>query len=370
MLEALTPLKDRLADAQARIADLRSVFDIAAKEKRIREIETLASDANFWNDPGRAQALMREMATLKSSVGAYGQLSQRASDAAVMIELADESDDEAAARDAENEVLALEAALERAERALMFSGKHDHADAILSIQPGAGGVDAQDWAAMLYRMYLRWAERHGFKVSEIDYTPAEVAGIKNVTLQISGDHAYGYLRSERGVHRLVRLSPFNAGNTRETSFARVDVYPDIQDSDIHVEINPNDLEIDTYRSQGAGGQNVQKNESAVRIRHIPTGIVVTCQDQRSQMQNRERAMHILKVRLQELEERKREAELRQLRGEHVDAEFGNQIRNYVLHPYRLVKDTRTGYETSQTDEVLDGDLDAFMEAYLKLRIEN
>ncbi len=346
-----------------------SVFDIAAKEQRIREIETLTSDANFWNDPSRAQALMREMATLKASVDAHEQLLQRASDAAVMIELANESNDEAAARDAEGEVRALEAALERAERALMFSGKYDHADAILTIQPGAGGVDAQDWAEMLYHMYLRWAERHGFKVSEIEYTPAEVAGIKNVTLQIAGDCAYGYLRSERGVHRLVRLSPFNAGNTRETSFARVDVYPDIQDDDIHIEINPNDLEIDTYRSQGAGGQNVQKNESAVRIKHIPTGIVVTCQDQRSQTQNRERAMHILKVRLQELEERRREAELRQLRGEHVDAEFGNQIRNYVLHPYRLVKDTRTGYETSQTDEVLDGDLDAFMEAYLKSKIE-
>lgn len=181
-----------------------SVFDIAAKEQRIREIETLTSDANFWNDPNRAQALMREMATLKASVDAHEQLSQRASDAAVMIELADESDDEAAARDAEGEVRALEAALERAERALMFSGKYDHADAILTIQPGAGGVDAQDWAEMLYHMYLRWAERHGFKVSEIEYTPAEVAGIKNVTLQIAGDCAYGYLRSERGVHRLVR----------------------------------------------------------------------------------------------------------------------------------------------------------------------
>jgi len=342
-----------------------SVFDIVAKEKRIREIEMLASDAGFWNDTARAQALMREMATLKASADDCAHLMRRASDAAVMIELADESGDEAAVREAEGELAGLEEALARAELALMFSGKHDHADAILTIQPGAGGVDAQDWAEMLYRMYLRWAERHNFKVSEIDYTPGEVAGIKNVTLQISGDRAYGYLRSERGVHRLVRLSPFNAGNTRETSFARVDVYPDIQDQDIHIEISPNDLEIDTFRSQGAGGQNVQKNESAVRIRHLPTGIVVTCQDQRSQTQNRERALHILKVRLQELEERKREAELRQLRGEHIDAQFGNQIRNYVLHPYQLVKDTRTDCETSQTADVLDGDLDAFMEAYLK-----
>ncbi len=308
---------------------------------------------------------MREMAALKQSVDAGNALSSRASDAQVMLELAEEAGDESTANDAGHEIDALEAALGKAELELMFSGKHDHSDAILSIQPGAGGVDAQDWAEMMYRMYARWAERHGFKVSEIDYSPAEVAGIKNATLEIQGERAYGFLRGERGVHRLVRMSPFNAGNTRETSFARVDVYPNIQDSDIDIEINPGDLEIDTYRSQGAGGQNVQKNESAVRIRHIPSGIIVTCQDQRSQTQNRERAMHILKVRLQEIEERKREVELRQLRGEHVDAQFGNQIRNYVLHPYQLVKDARTGYETSQSAAVLEGDLDGFMEAYLK-----
>jgi peptide chain release factor 2 len=218
---------------------------------------------------------------------------------------------------------------------------------------------------MLYRMYLRWTERHGFKVSEIDYTPGEEAGIKNATLSIQGDRVFGYLRGERGVHRLVRLSPFNAGSTRETSFARVEVYPDVQDEEIDIEINARDIEIETYKSQGAGGQNVQKNETAVRIRHIPSGMIVTCQDQRSMRQNRERALHILKVRLQEIEERKREAELRKLKGDFIEAEFGNQIRNYVLHPYQLVKDTRTSYETSNTTAVLNGDLDAFMEAYLK-----
>ncbi len=309
---------------------------------------------------------MREMSSLKLTVDANTALAQRADDAQVMIDLAAEADDAATAKDAEAEIVALESSLAQAELELMFSGKHDYNDAILSIQPGAGGVDAQDWAEMMYRMYVRWAERHDFKISEMDYTPAEVAGIKNATLQISGERAYGYLRGERGVHRLVRISPFNAGGTRETSFARVDVYPDIQDSDLDVVVNLGDLEIDTYRSQGAGGQNVQKNESAVRIRHVPTGIIVTCQDQRSQGQNRERAMHILKVRLQEIEDRKREAELRQLRGDHVDAQFGNQIRNYVLHPYQLVKDARTEYETSQAATVLDGDLDAFMEAYLKV----
>ena len=281
-----------------------------------------------------------------------------------MIQLAEEAQDDGAAKDAEAEVLALENGLAQAELELMFSGKHDRNDAIIAIQPGAGGVDAQDWAEMMYRMYMRWAERKGFKVSEIDHTPAEVAGIKNATLSVQGDRAYGYLRGERGIHRLVRMSPFNAGNTRETSFARIEVYPDMSDSEIDVEINPNDLEIETYRSQGAGGQNVQKNESAVRIRHIPSGIIVTCQDQRSQTQNRERAMHVLRVRLQEIEDRKREAELRQLKGDHVDAAFGNQVRNYVLHPYQLVKDTRTDHETSQSAAVLEGDLDAFMEAYL------
>jgi peptide chain release factor 2 len=308
---------------------------------------------------------MRELATLKQSVDSFHSLEQRAQDAAVLIELAEESDDAATAAELVDELDSIEKAINLAELDLMFAGPHDHSDAIITIQPGAGGTDAQDWAQMLYRMYLRWTERHGFKVSEIDYTPGEEAGIKNATLSIQGDRVFGYLRGERGIHRLVRLSPFNAGSTRETSFARVEVYPDVQDEEIDIEINPRDIEIETYKSQGAGGQNVQKNETAVRIRHIPSGLIVTCQDQRSMRQNRERALHILKVRLQEIEERKREAELRKLKGDFVEAEFGNQIRNYVLHPYQLVKDTRTNYETSNTTAVLNGDLDAFMEAYLK-----
>jgi peptide chain release factor 2 len=297
-------------------------------------------------------------------VQAHAVLEQRANDIGILIEFA-EGGDAGSLKDAEQEMAALEQALGQAELERMFSGPYDHNDAILSIQPGAGGVDAQDWAEMIYRMYSRWAARHSFKVSELDYSPADVAGIKSATLQIEGDRAYGFLRSERGIHRLVRISPFNAGGTRETSFARVEVYPDIQDSQITLEVNPADIEIDTYKSQGAGGQNVQKNESAIRIVHKPTGIVVTCQDQRSQTQNRERALHILKVRLMELEIRKREEEIRRLKGEHVDAAFGSQIRNYVQHPYQLVKDTRTSHETSQIATVLDGDLDAFMEAYLK-----
>jgi peptide chain release factor 2 len=308
---------------------------------------------------------MRELAQLRQSVDDFQAIERRVQDAGVLIELAEESRDDATAAEVETELGALEKVLDKAELDLMFSGPHDHSDAIVTIQPGAGGTDAQDWAQMLYRMYLRWAEHHGFKVSEIDYTPGEEAGVKNVTLSIQGDRVFGYMRGERGVHRLVRLSPFNAGSTRETSFARVEVYPDVQEDQIDIEINPRDMEIETYKSQGAGGQNVQKNETAVRIRHIPSGLIVTCQDQRSMRQNRERALHILKVRLQEIEERKREEELRKLKGEFVDAQFGNQIRNYVLHPYQLVKDTRTGHETSNTTGVLDGDLDPFMEAYLK-----
>lgn len=308
---------------------------------------------------------MRELVSLRQSVESFNALDQRRQDAGVMIDLVEESADESSLADLDAEIDSIEKAIDQQEIDLMFSGPHDHRDAIMTIQPGAGGTDAQDWAQMLYRMYLRWAEQHEYKVSEIDYTPGDEAGIKNATLSIQGDRAFGYLRGEKGIHRLVRLSPFNSGSTRETSFARVEVYPDVQDDEIDIEINARDMEIETYKSQGAGGQNVQKNETAVRIRHIPSGLIVTCQDQRSMRQNRERALHILKVRLQEIEERKRDAELRKLKGEFMEAEFGNQIRNYVLHPYQLVKDTRTGLETSNTVAVLDGNLDMFMEAYLK-----
>jgi peptide chain release factor 2 len=341
------------------------VFDIASKETRVKELEQLSEDNGFWNDPARAQTAMRELSSARQSTEGYHALEKRCQDADVLIELIEESDDEELVIELIGEISSLDKSIDQTELDLMFSGPHDKRDAIITIQPGAGGTDAQDWAQMLYRMYLRWAEHHNFKVSEIDYTPGEEAGIKNATLSIQGDRVFGYLRGERGVHRLVRLSPFNAGSTRETSFARVEVYPDIQDDEIDIEINARDMEIETYKSQGAGGQNVQKNETAVRIRHIPSGLIVTCQDQRSMRQNRERALHILKVRLQEIEERKRDAELRKLKGEFIEAEFGNQIRNYVLHPYQLVKDTRSGLETSNTTAVLDGGLDMFMEAYLK-----
>ncbi|MCW5881077.1 MAG: peptide chain release factor 2, partial [Anaerolineae bacterium] len=319
-------------------------FDVAETEKQIAALEAQTQAADFWDDPQHAQSVMREIAERRDEVDTWRGIRQRIDDAAELWALTEGEDDEASRQELAIETAALEKELADLEFHLLLAGEYDRNNAILSIHAGAGGTEAQDWASMLLRMYLRWAERHRFKADIVDQRDGEEAGILSAQVEISGPWAYGYLKAERGVHRLVRMSPFNAGNTRETSVARVEVYPNIQDSDIDIEINPGDLEIDTYRSQGAGGQNVQKNESAVRIRHIRSGIIVTCQDQRSQTQNRERAMHILKVRLQEIEERKREAELRQLRGEYVDAQFGNQIRNYVLHPYQLVKDARTGYE--------------------------
>lgn len=309
---------------------------------------------------------MRELSGLKQTLGDFKALGGRIADARTLVELAEEADDVETAKEADAECAQIAVELGKLERDLMFSGPHDRNDAIISVNAGTGGMDAQDWAEMLYRMYTRWAEMHGFKVSEIDFVPGEGAGIKGASISIKGEKVYGWLRGEKGTHRLVRFSPFNAGGSRETSFARVEVHPDLSDAEIDIELNPADLEIDTYRSRGAGGQNVQKNESAIRIKHLPSGIVVTCQDQRSQTQNRERALNILKARLQLLEEERREAEIKKLKGEYVEADFGSQIRNYVMHPYQLVKDLRSDIETSNVAGVLNGDIDGFMEAYLKL----
>ena len=249
----------------------------------------------------------------------------------------------------------------------MLSGPYDDEDAIFAIHAGAGGTDSQDWAEMLERMYIRWAEQNGYKVDVIDRSEGDEAGIKSVTMNLSGSYAYGYLRSEQGVHRLVRLSPFDSASRRHTSFAKVELWPDIQD-DIDIEINDKDLRVDTYRASGAGGQHVQKNDTAVRMTHIPTGIVVQCQNQRSQLQNRDRALQMLKARLLEIEQKKQEAELAELKGENVDAGWGSQIRSYVLHPYQMVKDLRTSHEVGNVNAVLDGRLTDFMESYLKWKI--
>ena len=304
---------------------------------------------------------MKQYNAVKTEVESWRSFSRRLHDA---LELA-RMEDESLRDELESEIAAIEAELEKRSFTTMFSGKYDSDSAILAIHAGAGGTDSQDWAAMLQRMYLRWAEAHGYETEILDMTEGEEAGIKSVTIAVNGEYAYGYLRSEKGVHRLVRLSPFDAAHRRHTSFALVEVLPQVAMDDAEIEIDPSDIKMDVYRSSGAGGQNVQKNATAVRLTHIPTGIVVTCQNERSQTQNREFAMRILRARLLELKQAEKEEERAILRGEYTKAEWGSQIRSYVLHPYQLVKDHRTEYESGNAQAVLDGELNEFMEAYLR-----
>jgi peptide chain release factor 2 len=307
---------------------------------------------------------MQRLTRLKGDVEVWKALSRRVVESLDLLELAQDEGDQAMGRELAGEVQRVSAELDRLEFRLMFGGPHDRKDAIVSIHAGAGGTESQDWAAMLLRMYLRWAEQREFETQLLDTMHGEAAGIKSSTFSVAGPYAYGYLRSERGVHRLVRLSPFDAAHRRHTSFALVEVMPDIED-EIEIEIKPEDLQVDVFRAAGAGGQHVQKNATAVRITHLPTGIVASCQNERSQVQNRQMAMRVLRARLFAVEEAKREEERAKLKGEHVSAGWGNQIRSYVLHPYRMVKDLRTSYETGNADGVLDGNLDPFMSAYLE-----
>jgi len=304
---------------------------------------------------------MKQYNNFKAEVDSWRSFSRHLDDALELAQL----DDESLRSELEAETSAIEAELEKRSFTSMLSGKYDRDPAILAIHAGAGGTDSQDWAAMLERMYLRWAEAQGYETEVLDITEGEEAGIKSVTIAVNGEYAFGYLRSEKGVHRLVRLSPFDAAHRRHTSFALVEVLPQVAMDEAEVEINPGDLKIDVYRSSGAGGQNVQKNATAVRITHIPTGMVVTCQNERSQTQNREFAMRILRARLLELKQAEKEEERAVLRGEYTKAEWGSQIRSYVLHPYQMVKDHRTEHESGNTQAVLDGELDEFMESYLR-----
>lgn len=337
------------------------VFDLEKKKIQLAELEETISSPDFWDDPARAQQVSKSAAGLRAEVEDWDRFEQQLRDLMELVSL----DDESLRAELENELLTIEAELERRSRMAMFSGPYDSGDALLAIHAGAGGTDAQDWAAMLQRMYLRWAERRGFETEILDLSEGEEAGIKSVTVSVNGKYAYGWLRSEKGVHRLVRLSPFDAAHRRHTSFALVEVLPQVALDSPEVYIDPADLKIDVYRSSGAGGQNVQKNATAIRITHLPTGIVVTCQNERSQMQNRENAMKVLRARLLELKHTEKEEEIAILRGEYLKAEWGNQIRSYVLHPYQMAKDHRTEVEVSNVEAVLDGDLDVFMEAYLK-----
>lgn len=303
---------------------------------------------------------MKSISFLESELIGWKKLQSRLADAQELVALGDESLEE----ELSQEVLAIQTEIEKREFDAMLSGEYDRGDALLAIHAGAGGNDAQDWAEMLQRMYLRWAESRNFETEVIDLTPGEEAGIKSTTISISGPYAYGYLRSEKGVHRLVRISPFDSSNRRHTSFVLVEVLPQVED-DESIEINPNDLRIDTFRSAGAGGQSVQKNDTAVRITHIPTGIVASCQNERSQTQNREMALKVLKSRLLALKQQEQKERIDELRGEYQKAEWGSQIRSYVLHPYHMVKDHRTEFEMGNTQAVLDGDIDPFIESYLR-----
>ena len=357
-------LVNKLSSMKQEIDTLMLRLKIEEKAAQVAELESQASAADLWEDPENAQKVMQRLSGLKAQVEKWQAVAGRINDA---LELAELSDDDLY-EDLSQEVESLQPVVERLSFQAMFSGPYDDENAILAIHAGAGGTDSQDWAEMLERMYLRWAEENGYKIDIIERSEGEEAGVKSVTLEVQGDYAFGYLQSERGVHRLVRLSPFDSANRRHTSFAKVELWPDIQD-DIDIEVNETDLRIDTYRAGGAGGQHVQKNDTAVRITHIPTGVVVQCQNQRSQKQNRDRAMQILKARLYEMEMEKQEAAMSELKGENVDAGWGNQIRSYVLHPYQLAKDHRTDYEVGNVSAVLNGRLNDFMEAYLRYKIE-
>jgi peptide chain release factor 2 len=323
-------------------------------------LQKQSEDLNFWSNPDNAQKVMKKIASLRYEIDDWLKLEQRISDALELAQLEDES----LRDDLEAELSELEKEIDDREFKAMLSGKYSRGNALLAIHAGAGGIDAQDWAEMLERMYLRWAETNGYETEILDISEGEEAGIKSITIAVNGRYAYGYLRPEKGVHRLVRLSPFDAAHRRHTSFALVEVLPQVDD-DTEVEIEPDDLRIDVFRSSGAGGQNVQKNSTAVRITHLPTNIVVTCQNERSQTQNRENAMKVLKSRLLELKELEQEEHIAELRGEYTKAEWGSQIRSYVLHPYQMVKDHRTNFEVGNIQSVLDGNIDGFIEAYLR-----
>ncbi|GGH33136.1 peptide chain release factor 2 [Paenibacillus segetis] len=333
----------------------------------IANYEEKMAAPDFWDDNDKAQTLIAEMNAVKSFVDKYLGLQQEYDDAEMMLELAEEEGDESLGAEISDSVASLVKKLEDFELQLLLSEPYDKLNAILELHPGAGGTESQDWGQMLLRMYTRWAEKHGFKVETLDYLPGDEAGIKSVTLLIKGYNAYGYLKAEKGVHRLVRISPFDSSGRRHTSFVSCDVVPEITD-DVTVEIRTEDLKIDTYRATGAGGQHINTTDSAVRITHLPTGIVVTCQNERSQIKNREQAMTMLRSKLYERKLEEQQKELDEIRGEQSDIAWGSQIRSYVFHPYSMVKDHRTSVESGNVGAVMDGDLDAFIDGYLRSQI--
>ncbi|WP_141670904.1 peptide chain release factor 2 [Gilliamella sp. wkB178] len=359
----INPVKSKIAELAERTAVIRGYLDYDVKKERLEEVNAELEQSEIWSDPEKAQALGKERVALDEIISTINSLTQGLDDVEGLLELAVEAEDQDTFDETNFELEQLEKKLAGLEFRRMFSGDYDSADCYLDIQSGSGGTEAQDWAEMLLRMYLRWAESKGFATEVMEVSDGDVAGIKSATIKVSGDYAYGWLRTETGVHRLVRKSPFDSGNRRHTSFASVFVYPEIDD-DIDIDINPADLRIDVYRASGAGGQHVNKTESAVRITHIPTGIVTQCQNNRSQHSNKDQAMKQLKAKLYELEMQKKNAEKQQMEENKSDIGWGSQIRSYVLDDSRI-KDLRTGVETRNTQAVLDGDLDQFIEESLK-----
>lgn len=359
---ALDSLKDKLFT-------LRDAIKVSQKQDRLKELEKETLKDGFWNDNEKSSKILSEMKLLKNDISKYENAKKEYEDASTYLELAQEENDSDSFKEAKNLIAKLENDLEKLEVTTLLCEEYDINNAIITIHPGAGGTESQDWALMLYRMYTRWTQRNEYEIEVLDYQDGEEAGVKSVSFLVKGENAYGYLKGESGVHRLVRISPFDANSRRHTSFAAVEVIPEISD-EIVVEIRPEDIEMDVYRASGAGGQHVNKTSSAVRLRHLPTGIVVTCQTERSQMQNREYAMKMLKAKIYKLERENYEKKMNNIKGETSDNAWGSQIRSYVFCPYTLVKDHRTGYETGNVQAVMDGKIDDFIYEYLKNYVKN
>ncbi|MDD6603066.1 MAG: peptide chain release factor 2 [Eubacteriales bacterium] len=359
-------LKQQLMTSESAISNLKEALDIDNLATEVARLEAESAQPDFWDDMQNSQKVMQRIGSLKAKINSYETLKNDYDDTLVMIELADEENDESLLDDCTSSVNDIENRIETLTLSTLLSGEFDDSNAILTFHAGAGGTEAQDWAEMLLRMYNRWGERHGYKVSTLDYLDGDVAGIKSATILIEGENAYGYLRGEMGIHRLVRISPFDSSGRRHTSFASLEVMPEIDD-DVEVEIREEDIKMDVYRASGAGGQKVNKTSSAVRLTHIPTGIVVSCQIERSQHQNREVAMRMLKSKLVEIKERENLERIEDIKGDQKEIAWGSQIRSYVFMPYTMAKDHRTGYEMGNITAVMDGDLDGFINAYLKMK---
>ncbi|WP_143444058.1 peptide chain release factor 2 [Apilactobacillus kunkeei] len=363
----LADAKNEISQIKKAIQGFRGSLDLDSLQESIEINEAKMAEPGFWDNPETAQSFINENNRLKKKYDNFNELNEEAEDLEVNLELIEEENDDSMMEEFEESLAQTKSHLEKYRLGMLLNGKYDANNAILEIHPGAGGTESHDWGMMLFRMYTRWADQNGFKLETLNYQAGEVAGIDTATIMVSGENAYGYLKSEKGVHRLVRISPFDSAGRRHTSFASVDVMPELDDT-VDIEINPADLRVDVYRASGAGGQHVNKTSSAVRITHEPTGIVVASQAQRSQLQNRETAMNMLKSKLYELEEEKKEQQKAQLEGEQKEIGWGSQIRSYVFHPYSMVKDHRTNYETAKAQDVMDGNLNPFINAYLQWKL--